>query len=67
MKILDSDIKKFKSLYLKYFNIELSDDEARKKLPLLVRQMEITYQPITKKQLVELFARETKNELDKIA
>ncbi len=57
-RILDSDIKKFKALYLKHFNIELSDTEARRKLALLVRQMEIIHQPITKKQLEEHIDRE---------
>lgn len=60
MKLLESDIKKFKGLYVKYFNIKLSDTEARTKLSLLVRQMEIVYQPITKKQLAELFERDEK-------
>jgi len=60
MKILVSDIKKFKALYLKYFKIELSDEEARKKLPLLVRQMEIAYQPITKQQLEDLVVKDAR-------
>ena len=58
MKIIDSDIKKFKALYLKHFDIKLSDAEARTKLPLLVRQMEIVYQPITKKQFKDLLEKQ---------
>lgn len=50
MKLIDSDIKKFQSLYIKYFNQVLSKDEARAELSLLVRQMEIVYQPITMTQ-----------------
>jgi hypothetical protein len=47
MKLLDSDIKQFQALYLKHFDQVLTDDEARAELTLLVRQMEIVYQPIT--------------------
>ena len=50
MKLIDSDIKKFQSLYIKHFNQVLSNDEARAELSLLVRQMEIVYQPITMTQ-----------------
>jgi hypothetical protein len=50
MKLTDSDIRKFQSLYIKYFNKVLSNDEARAELSLLVRQMEIVYQPITATQ-----------------
>jgi hypothetical protein len=53
MKLLDSDTKKFKELYVKHFNIELDDIEARTKLSLLVRQMEIVYQPITEQQFAD--------------
>ncbi len=64
MKLVESDIKKFKELYIKYFNIKLNDAEARTKLSLLVRQMEIVYQPITEKQLAELFERDEKKRSD---
>jgi hypothetical protein len=47
MKLLNSDIKQFQALYIKHFDQVLSDDEARAELALLVRQMEIVYQPIT--------------------
>jgi hypothetical protein len=50
MKLINSDIKKFQSLYIKYFDQVLSSDEARAELSLLVRQMEIVYQPITMAQ-----------------
>lgn len=51
MELTEKDVAEFKSLYKKHFNIELNDFEARDKLSKLVRQMEIVYQPITKKQL----------------
>jgi hypothetical protein len=50
MKLLNSDIKQFQALYIKHFDQVLSDDEARAELALLVRQMEIVYQPITVEQ-----------------
>lgn len=50
MKLLNSDIKQFQALYIKHFNQVLSDDDARAELTLLVRQMEIIYQPITLNQ-----------------
>ena len=54
MDFTTTDIKTFKRLYMKYFNIRLNDKLARLKLAMLVRQMEITYQPITKEQLEKL-------------
>lgn len=54
MQVTTADIKYFQALYLKHFNIELTKSSARVKLMMLVRQMEITYQPITKAQLAAL-------------
>lgn len=54
MQLLDTDIAKFKKLYKVKFNISLDDNEARLKLSMLVRQMEIVYQPITVQQLENL-------------
>ena len=51
MQLTKSDIAKFKKLYKEKFDIDLDDHEARHKLSLLVRQMELVYQPITKQQL----------------
>lgn len=51
MHLTDKDIAKFQALYKEKFDIELDKQTARKKLSLLVRQMEVVYQPITKKQL----------------
>lgn len=54
-RLLDSDIKEFQDLYLKYFNQTISREEARKELALLVRQTQIVYQPINIQQLNRLF------------
>lgn len=51
MELTISDIEKFKKLYKEKFDIDLDDHEARHQLSLLVRQMEIVYQPISKQQL----------------
>lgn len=58
MEILDTDIVKFKKLYKEKFNIELDDHEARHKLSLLVRQMELVYRPITVEQLEDLIIKD---------
>ena len=58
MQLLGSDIKKFKDLYREKFNIDLDDNEARRKLSLLVRQVEIVYQPITVQQLENLIIKD---------
>jgi hypothetical protein len=60
MQLLNSDIAKFKKLYKEKFNIELDDHEARHKLSLLVRQMEIVYQPISVHDLEDLIIEDAK-------
>ena len=62
MNILKSDVAAFKKLYKEKFDIDLDYQDAFKKLSLLVRQMEIVYQPITKQQLDGLIRDATKNE-----
>lgn len=52
--LTNADITKFKKLCKEKFDIDLDDHEARHKLSLLVRQMEIVYQPITEAQLQDL-------------
>jgi hypothetical protein len=42
----EKDIVKFKELYAARFGIEIDDKAARRKLTILVKQMEIVYQPI---------------------
>lgn len=54
MDIKSSDISTFKKLYKKQFSQELTDGDARLKLILLVRQMELVYKPVTSTQLLAL-------------
>ena len=54
MKLLDSDVTKFQALYRKYFSVDLDKNDARKSLALLVTQVEETYRPITRSQLIRL-------------
>jgi len=56
MELTAADIAEFKRLYKEKFNVDLNDQEARQQLSLLVRQMEIVYQPISKQQLDDLEA-----------
>lgn len=62
MNLTDKDIAKFKALYKAKTGIELDNNEARRQLSLLVRQMEIVYQPITKKQFEDFTEREKAKE-----
>lgn len=48
--ITDADVIEFQELYKKRFGVAIGRDDAYKKLTLLVRQLEIVYQPITKSQ-----------------
>lgn len=66
MQLTNRDIAKFKKLYKEKFDIDLDDHEARHKLSLLVRQMELVYQPITKQQL-EDFESERKRDAKALA
>lgn len=52
--LTEADIKKMQTLYQRRFGIALGKEDAHRKLALIVRQMEIIYQPITAKQLREL-------------
>ncbi len=54
MKLLDSDITKFQVLYSKYFGVEIDKTNAQRSLALLVTQVEATYRPITRRQLIKL-------------
>lgn len=51
------DIAEYKALYKARFGKEIDDNTAREQLSKLVRQMEIVYQPITKKQYAEYRAK----------
>jgi hypothetical protein len=44
--ITDEDVTEFQSLYEDKFGTPIDKDSAFKKLTVLVRQMEIVYQPI---------------------
>lgn len=48
--ITDADVIEFQEIYEKRFGVMIDRNEAYKKLSLLVRQMEIVYQPITRSQ-----------------
>ena len=46
--ITEADVTEFQGLYEKQFGKPIAKDSAFQKLTLLVRQMEIVYQPIRK-------------------
>lgn len=54
LTISEDDVATFRSIYEKRFGAKLNEEQARKKLALIVRQMEMIYQPITSQQLTEL-------------
>lgn len=54
LTISEDDVATFRSIYKKRFDTKLNEEQARKKLALIVRQMEMIYQPITSQQLTEL-------------
>jgi len=54
MQLPESKIRQFQDLYKKRFGVELSKEEALEKGLILLRQMELIYQPITKEQLKKL-------------
>jgi hypothetical protein len=62
MKLLDTDITQFKGLYRKHFGVELGTPEAYALLSLLVRQVQIVHQPITKQQLATYRAMKNEDE-----
>jgi hypothetical protein len=56
----DADIEEFKNLYQAKFNIVLKDNQARVKLSMLLRQIEIIYQPV-KRAAIMKYENEDKN------
>jgi hypothetical protein len=54
MDITVQDVLKFQALYKIRFGRDVDDRTAKRKLNMLVRQMEVIYRPITKDQLDEL-------------
>lgn len=63
--VTTADVREFQALYTKTFGVDLKSFDARTKLELLVRQMELVYQPITKKQLQSINVNENSNEQSK--
>ena len=53
-EITEWDIAEFRKLYTEKFGMEIDDQTARKKLSMLVRQMEAIYRPITKEQITDI-------------
>lgn len=51
--ITDTDVAEFQALYKKRFGDSIDKDEAYENLMLLVRQMELVYQPIKKASINE--------------
>lgn len=60
--VTPADVREFQALYTKTFGIDLETFDARTKLELLVCQMELVYQPITKKQLQSINENEKTND-----
>lgn len=58
-----ADIAKFQAAYLRNFGIEIDDNQARRKLSMLVRQMQAIYQPITKQQYENVYETPTETHL----
>ena len=58
MNITKNDVAKFQALYKKHFGKDIDYQEAFKQLTLLVRQMEIVYQPVTKQQFINLLEKD---------
>jgi hypothetical protein len=54
LTISDDDVAEFRSIYKKRFGKLLNEEKARKKLALVVRQLEMIYQPITSDDLADL-------------
>ncbi len=63
--VTSADVREFQFLYTNRFGIDLSSNDARTKLELVVRQMELVYQPITKSQLQSINENENTNEQSK--
>lgn len=61
----DEDVAKYKRLYLARFGIELDDDTARRKVILLVTQMEAIYKPIKRSDALYVNGDVNQNEAPK--
>lgn len=54
LTISDDDVAEFRSIYKKRFGKLLNEENARKKLALIVKQLEMIYKPITSDDLADL-------------
>lgn len=63
--VTQTDINEFQALYEARFGIRLEPFEARAKLELLVRQMELVYRPVTRRQLESINVNEKHREQSK--
>ena len=52
--VTEKDVQKLQRLYRQLLGIELDAETAYRKAHLLLRQMELVYQPITKQQAARL-------------
>ena len=59
--VTPADVREFQRLYTKRFGVDISTNDARTKLELLVRQLELIYRPISKKQLQSINENEKSN------
>lgn len=57
--LTEADIKKYQELYKARFGVDIERDAAYAELSLLVRQMQIVYQPITRRDVYELENKES--------
>lgn len=55
--ILEEMLQKFKELYKKHFNKDLTDQEALESATKLLRMVEIVYKPMTEADAARLKAR----------
>jgi len=56
----DAQIKKFQTTYKNHFGVELNCAEVSEKLESLVKMVELTYKPMTKKELAMIEKRRKK-------
>jgi hypothetical protein len=62
----DKDIANFKRLYSARFGVELDDEMARRKLIALLKQMEVVYQPIKRKDALNVNGDDNEQDLSEL-
>jgi len=60
--LTEADVKKYQKLYKARFGVELGRDDAYTELSLLVKQMQIIYQPISQTNVDELEVKDKEND-----